>query len=182
MGRMGFAGSSEAMRALASSSDEPFGYAIDGRRAWGVIPSSHFNGFNGGLPPQSIVITCDAEHKPACTIRIATDDRKGALELRSAGAWHGAMTCLVYDDRPLAGWRIFSNAYAKDDAAAVLDNNGCVTERHEVIARAVIEQSVGPVLVEPGGEPSEKDELVSFQEVTFALALTRFLAERVRGE
>jgi hypothetical protein len=38
------------------------------------------------------------------------------------------------------------------------------------------------VLVEPGGDPFDKDELISFQEVTFALALARFLAERVNGD
>jgi hypothetical protein len=182
MGRQGFAGRTETVRARAGSADEPYAYAIDGRRAWGVIPSSYFNGFNGKLPPQSITIACDAERKPACTIRIWTDDRKGMFELHTDGSWHGAAICLAFGAQRLAGWRIFSDRYAKDDGAALLDDNGCVTERREVIARAIIDQSVGPVLVEPGGDPFDKDELISFQEVTFALALARFLAERVNGD
>lgn len=179
MGHAGFAGRTETVRESAGGSEEPYGYAIDGHRAWGVIPSLFFGGFDSRLPPQSIVIGCDGDRQPACTIRIPTDDRKGAFELHTDGSWHGARICLSYGGQRLAGWRIFRSLYSKDDEAALLDENGCVTERRDVIARAVIEQSVGPVLVAPDGVSSDRDELISFQEVTFALALTRFLAERV---
>lgn len=179
MGKPGFAGHTETVRARASSSDEPYAYAIEGRRSWGILPSSFFNGYNGGLPPQSIVITCDADRSPACAIRISTDDRNGTIELRTNGTWHGAQICIAYGNQSLSGWHVSADMFSKEDGTAVLDDNGCVTERHEVIARAFIEQSTGPVLVEPGGTPSGKKELISFQEVPFALALTRFLAERV---
>ncbi|MBL8780646.1 MAG: hypothetical protein JNL06_06845, partial [Alphaproteobacteria bacterium] len=53
--------------------------------------------------------------------------------------------------------------------------------RRAIVTRAVIEQSVGPVLVKPGGDPYEGDVLLNFQDVTFALALTRFLSERIRA-
>lgn len=179
MGRTGFAGSVETITDSAFSNRfQRFGYAIDGRKAWGVIPGDRFGG--GSHPSlQSIVITCDGAQSPACAIRVPINDGKGAFTVHTNGAWHGAVPCIAYEGWKLAGWRLYDYAYIFDNSLGVLDANGCVVTGRPAVMRSLIHQEYGPTLVKPESDPEKSDKIRILQNVTFALALSRFLAERV---
>lgn len=157
---------------------QEYGYAIDGDRAFALVPSTRQQAASYQKSYlRSITIRCDAKNRRVCQISIPTDDGAGAFVIRSEGPWHDAELCVRYPDMNASTWKLAG--YVHDDEQFSFDANACITDRTAEAIRKLA-WGYGLWLVQPDEKERDYGKAMNRDDLDFALALAGYLTDRLR--